>query len=237
MKTALVALLALTACGKSTEDTAPIDSPTLEIVSPMEGDVFTFGDEVTLSADGSYSVSGDPLDLTALAWSAGDYSGVGNDLVVTDFPVGEVDLVATLDVDGREISASVMFTVEAPPAEPFNLAGPFNSEVSLYVAEYDMSFDDSCNGNVQITVETDWTMTGMANCSAFGESAVFGVTGAIDGEDVSGELTVEDAEETLPFTGTWNEEAGQMSVAFDSTFASDEGELTVAGTFNASVIE
>jgi len=232
-------LFSVTACGKGGDDTGvDLDPPSMEIVSPVEGDSFMVDSEVALLATGSYEVSGDPVDLSALAWTntAGDWSASGPDLVVTDLPIGETVLTASFEVNGRVLSDTVAITIEAPPAEPVDFVGPFNGYVELYSAEYNITLDDDCIGTINVTLETDSSVVGTLHCEAFGESVDLDVNGTVSGSELHGVFSFEDSVEKVAFDGTYSEDDG-MWAEYDSAFSNEDGTLTLTGDFNAYAVE
>ena len=232
-------LFTVAACGKGGDDTGDaLDAPSMEIVSPVEGDSFMEDSEVQLLATGVYEVSGDPVDLSALTWTnaAGDWGATGPDLVVTDLPVGSTVLTASLDINGRVLSDSVAITIEAPPAEPVDFVGPFNGYVELYAAEYNMTFDDDCIGTINVTLETDNSVVGTIHCEALGQDVDLDVNGSVSGSELHGLFSFEDSEEKVPFDGTYSEDDG-MWAEYDSAFSSEDGTLSLSGDFNAYAVE
>jgi|GEM_PF-6178943 len=226
-------LFVASACGGSGGD-GP-DAPSLEILSPVEGDTFLYGEDVSLLATGLYEVSGDPVDLSGLTWvnSTGDWEASGSDLVVTDLPVGDTVLTASVEVDGRFITDTVAVSIVS---EPVDLVGPVDAYVELYAEEYNITIDDDCVGTIRVTVGTDNNLSGSLNCEAFGESVDLGVSGSVADGEVHGAFTVEDSDETVPFDGTYSQEDG-MWAEYDSSFSSDDGTLTFTGVFNANVVD
>jgi hypothetical protein len=200
--------------------------------------MFLVEEEVALLATGVYELSGDPVDLSALTWTnaTGDWSAAGPDLVVTDLPVGENVLTASFEVNGRVLSDSVAITIEAPPAEPVDLVGPFNGYVELFVAEYNMTFKDDCIGTIAVTVGTDNSVLGSLHCEALGENVDLDVSGTVGAGEVHGMFSYEDSEEKVAFDGTYTEEDG-MWATYDSAFSNEDGNLAISGDFNAYVVE
>jgi hypothetical protein len=225
----------LSACGNGGDDTGDsLDPVLLEIVSPEEGSSFMADTEVDLLATGAYEVSGESVDLSALVWTntAGDWSATGPDLIVTDLPIGETVLTASIEVNGRVLSDRVAITIETAPAEPVDLVGPFNGYVELYIEEYNITVDDDCIGTVSVTVGADNSVVGSIHCEALGESVDLDVNGTVAAGEVHGVFSFEDSEETVPFDGTYSEGAG-MWAEYDSSFSNEDGRLSISGDLNA----
>ncbi|MEC7241673.1 MAG: hypothetical protein VXW32_10585 [Myxococcota bacterium] len=232
--------MTLVACSSGNTDSGPGDDTgassedpaVLTIVSPADGAVVTEGDSVLLSAEARGSVSGDVLAMDALEWgtNVGDWMVSGNDVSVSDFPVGSLQLIATASISGREVVAAVDLVVEP---RRYDLSGRIDAAVELYSNEWNYTFEDDCNGTMVFVIEGA-AVSGTGSCEAFDEPIEFLVTGTESNGQVTGEMGVSGGEENVPFTASWDSEAEVLEGAFDQTWGSDDGTLRMVGTFSAS---
>lgn len=232
--------MTLMACTSETSDTGPVEdtaSPALDpavlsIVSPADGTVFSEGDSVTLSAEATGSVSGDVLPIDALEWTTnvGDWMVSGNDVSVSDFPVGSLQLIATASISGREVTAAADLVVEP---RRYELSGSLDADVELYSSEWNYTFEDDCKGTMAFVIENS-VVSGTGSCEAFDEPIEFLVEGTESDGVVTGEMGVSGGEENVPFTASWDSEAEVLQGSFDQTWESSDGTLRMVGTFSAS---
>ena len=234
------AAMSLVACSSETTDSGPVgdsgspavDPAVLSILSPADGAVLVQGESVLLSAEATGTNSGDSLPIDSLEWSAnvGDWQVSGNDVSVSDFPVGPLQLIATASIAGREVTAGIDLVVEP---RRYELSGSINADVEVYSSEWDYTFEDDCKGAMAFVVEGA-TVAGSGACEAFDEPIDFLVSGTESGGVVTGEMGVSGGEENVPFTGTWNSETEVLEGSFDQTWESGDGTLRMVGTFIAT---
>ena len=232
--------MTLVACSSENTDNGPLDDSgstpddpaVLAIVSPADGAVLIEGDSLTLSAEATGSVSGDVLPIDALEWSTnvGEWQVSGNDVSVSDFPAGSLQLIATASISGREVIAAADLVVEP---RRYELSGRIDAVVELYSTEWNYTFEDDCKGTMVFAVEAS-VVSGSGACEAFDEPIEFLVTGTESGGEVTGEMGVSGGEENVPFTASWNSETEVLEGSFDQTWESGDGTLRMVGTFSAS---
>ena len=103
----------LAACSDRTLDSgATPRSPTLTIVSPIDGVWLDEGADTVLSAVGR-DASGSSVALDELLWSTEGWEITGNDVTVTDLPAGNITLSAEIQIDGQAVADSVELSVFA----------------------------------------------------------------------------------------------------------------------------
>ena len=236
----MFAAVILTACSAGGTDGGPVgdtgssevDPAVLSILSPTDGAVLAEGEGVLLSAEAVGSVSGDTLAMDALDWSlnVGDWQASGNDVTVSDFPAGSLQLIATASISGREVTAVADVVVEP---RRYELSGTIDADVEVYSSEWDYTFEDDCKGAMAFVIEGS-SVSGTGACEAFDEPIDFLVTATEAGGVVTGEMGVSGGEENVPFTGTWDSETEVLEGTFDQTWESSDGTLRMVGMFSAS---
>ena len=222
----MVALLLLGACSGGA-----VDEITFSITSPSDGARFVSGEAVVLSA----AVTGVNLAPgEELSWSVGDWSASGNDVSVTDLPVGTLSLTARLPIDGIDYTDSVELVIEPPP-EPVDYEGILSLTLELESDFGDFDFDCT-HDYLGFTVQPSGSLEGEGACEAINQTYVFSITGQVDGTSVSGEMQVDSADSPMAFEGTVADD-GSITSTFDETFANDDGSLRLVGDWVASPIE
>lgn len=199
----------------------------LTILSPTDGDVFEYGDEVTLTVEASYE-DGTDATVSQVSWSAGSWSGNGSTLTVADLPVGALTVAVEGKVDGETLSDSVGITVNAPA--PVNFAGSLDATVELP----DYHIDTDCTGSVSFQITYDGLISGSGSCTAFDNNVSFSIDGTDSGGAIAGNMTMSDGttDYATPYTGT-RSESDHVSASFDKTFSTSDGKLRLYGTFTA----
>lgn len=105
---AFVALVALASIGCGDKDGGDSGTSTvvLSIVSPDDGAFLDEGAEVFLDVE-ARDESGAELPVTDVSWEADGWSAEGDEITVSDLPVGEFELRATGVNDAKTLSASI----------------------------------------------------------------------------------------------------------------------------------
>jgi hypothetical protein len=102
----LVGLLAI-ACGDKGAGDSGAQVVTLSIASPDDGAFLDEGRDVLLDVE-ARDQTGAEVYVTDVAWSAdGGWSAAGDEITVSDLPVGEYALRATAVYAGEALSASI----------------------------------------------------------------------------------------------------------------------------------
>jgi hypothetical protein len=197
---------------------------TVQITSPDDAASFEAGAVVHLAAD--VSNGAEP------AWSAGQWSTAGNDLDVTDLPVGTWDLTAAVGT----ASDVVAITITQPM--PRDYAGELAMSIDLSSDEYgDYTF--ACTHiSLDFTIDPEGTLGGEGQCKSPLETYVFAMEGTVVDEVVSG-FMITDAtpDDPLPFEGTRT--GADVSCTFDKTWVNEagDGSFRLYGSFAASEVE
>lgn len=237
-------LASLAACGGdgSSDDTSgqkdqKASKPELTISAPQEGATFTAGDNVHLKV--TATVDGKGVEVTHADWSAGEWTRSGNDVDVTDLPVGALTLHVEALVDGATGTADVDITIEEPvDITPVGYHGSIQALMELHG---DFDADATCNGNLTLTgYPEDKSIAGDGSCaidSDYGSlgDAPFTIEGTAKDGNVSGDLIM-DADGTeyrTPFTGTGSIGAA-INVSYDKTHSADGNSLRIYGTWSAT---
>ncbi len=216
------------------EDPGPI---VLQVLSPASGSSVGLGEEVVLSAAASSEVSGETIALDSLEWrlNTGDWSATGNELKVSDFPVGSHQLIATGRRGSREATDAVDLIVEGGTHE---LSGRLR--VTLEISDGQWTFDDDCDVPVVLLMENSAFAGTSAPCEFFEqfedykETIEWIVSGTESSGVVSGELGVADGAENIPFDGTWDASTKALSGTFDVAGSNTDGEVRFYGSIEAS---
>lgn len=240
-----LSLASLSACdgGGSSDDTAGTkvqkkSQPELTVAAPEQGATYTLGEPVHLNV--TAKVDGKSVAVSQVAWSAGGWSHTGNNVDVTDLPVGALTLHAEATVDGATATADVDITIEEPVDNtPVGYHGSIQALIELHSSDGD--FDATCNGSLTLTgFPADKTISGSGACeidSDFGSlgDAPFTLEGTAKDGNVSGDMVMEadGTEYRTPFTGTGSIGAA-INANYDKTHSIDGGSLRLYGTWSAT---
>lgn len=240
----LLCLASLAACGgeSSSDDTSgqkdqQKSKPVLTIAAPQDGATFTAGDDVHLNV--TATVDGKGVAVAHADWSTGSWTRTGNDIDVTDLPIGAVTLHVEALVDGVTGTADVDITIEEPVDN--TPVGYHGSIQALMEVHADIDVDATCFGNLTVTgLPADKTLTGEGSCeidSDFGSlgDAPFTLEGTAKDGTLSGDLVMvaEGTEYRTPFTGTGSIGA-PLNASYDKTFTVDGDSLRLYGTWSAT---
>ena len=231
------------ACGGSdgeiSTDTGGVDPGplVLQVLSPTAGSTVELGENVLLSASASSELSGESVALDSLEWrlNTGDWSAMGNEVTVNDFPAGVHQLIATGRRGPREATDAIDLVVEGGSAE---LSGQLR--VTLEVSDGQWTVDDDCDVPVVLLMDNSSFAGTSAVCEFFEqfedykETIEWIISGTEESGVVSGELGVADGEENIPFEGSWDPVNKVLNGSFDVGGANTDGEVRFYGSLEAS---
>lgn len=197
----------------------------LEITAPSDRAVVQVGAGVALLA----VVDGRGVDAT---WSADGWEGVSG--VATDLPLGVHTLEARAVVGGQVLTDTVEVEVVQVSRET-DYTGLIDMDIDAWSSEYGDFTVECRHDRLELTAETDGTLTGEGVCFSPLGPYLFTVEGAIDGTSVTGVFAAEG------FGGLELEFAGEryrgidLDCTYDQTFVSEDGlgSMRLYGGFTA----
>lgn len=217
---------------------ACVGDPTLSITSPSEGDVFEVFTPITLEAE-VLDAKGEVADSRAVQWRMGAWSATGSPVHLDEgLPFGDHDLTATVEVDGREATATTTLSVRQLLRETA-FEGLLTMDIHMWSTEYG-DFDFVCeHDDLSFFITPEGQLSGQGTCTSPLGQEVFALDGTLDVDDLSGTMTTasEDTEESLPFEGSLDEDM-HVAATYDHTFFTpdEKGSLRLYGSFEADPV-
>lgn len=216
----MLLLLAL-ACPPAPDTGAPA-GPRLEILAPSPDQVLQVGVPAELSArvlDHDGVEVGAPVRWWAEGWDGAE----GSPVEVDDLPYGDLELVATVVLDGEELHRGVAVRVRQV-TEPTRYDGVLDLDVDVWSASLGETTLECTHDTLSFTVQLDGSLAGAGRCHTELGSYDYGLQGQVDVWTVTGVLVSTDApDQQTPLAGTRDPD-GHVEATFDETFFSDDGQ-------------